>query len=76
MLMLKKKCPKSIQGQGGTKISMMADFSSEAVMEVLRERKKDQCISLYSAKLSFKNKGEIDISNKQELKHVIESSSC
>lgn len=48
----------------------MAHFSSEEVIEVLRE-KKNQCISLYSSKLSFKNKGEIDISNKQELKHML-----
>lgn len=37
--MLKEKNRKSIQGQGQTTVSMMADFSSKTMMKGLKEKK-------------------------------------
>lgn len=55
-----KKNPKSIQGQRGSKISMMADFSLEIIMKVLTENKRLVYNSTFR-KIYFKNKCKIDI---------------
>ena len=65
-----KEILKASRGKRGSKISMMADFSLEIIMKVLKEKKRLLYNSTFR-KMSFKNKCKIDTLNKQELREFI-----